>query len=192
MFSHLRPAFVLLVIFTGLAGIVYPLAMTGLLQVAFPTAASGSLIVRDGHVTGSALIGQTFAADRYFHGRPSAAGQSGYDAAASSGSNLGPLSQKLLDRVAGDVSALRDAARQPVPADAVTTSASGLDPHISPAFAELQIERVATARGVSADRVRDVLARATEMPALGFIGQPRVNVVLLNLALDAAFAPASG
>jgi len=192
MISHLRPAFVLLMIFTGLTGIAYPLAMTGLLRVVFPTAANGSLIVEDGHAAGSSLIGQSFISDRYFHGRPSAAGQTGYDAAASSGSNLGPLSKKLLDRISVDVSAVRGQGNGPVPADAVTTSASGLDPHISPAYAELQVERVAKARGVTADRVRAVMAASTEAPALGFIGQPRVNVVLLNLALDAAFAPASG
>jgi K+-transporting ATPase ATPase C chain len=191
MVSHLRPAFILLLLFTGLTGVIYPLSMTGFLQIAFPTAANGSLIVRDGHVSGSRLIGQAFTSDRYFHGRPSAAGEAGYDAAASSGSNLGPLSKKLSTRVAGDVSALRGEGNEPVPADAVTTSASGLDPHISPAFAELQIKRVAAARGVSADRVRGVLIQTIETPALGFFGQTRVNVVLLNLGLDAAFAAAS-
>ncbi len=133
MTSYFRPAFVLVAIFTVLTGLAYPLAMTGLANVAFPTAAGGSLIVRDGTVAGSRLIGQVFASERYFHGRPSAAGQAGYDAAASSGSNLGPLSKKLLDRVATDVASLREPAGGLVPADAVTTSASGLDPHISPA-----------------------------------------------------------
>jgi K+-transporting ATPase ATPase C chain len=191
MISYLRPAFILLLLFTSLTGVAYPLAMTGLLQIAFPTAANGSLIVRDGHVSGSSLIGQAFTSDRYFHGRPSAAGQSGYDAAASSGSNLGPLSKKLLDRVAADVSAIRGPGSAAVPADAVTTSASGLDPHISPAYAELQVARVAKARGVDVDRVRTIVGANTDAPALGFIGQQRVNVVLLNLDLDAAFAPVS-
>jgi K+-transporting ATPase ATPase C chain len=192
MISQLRPAFVLLAIFTVLTGVAYPLAMTGLAKVVVSAEANGSLIERGGAIAGSALIGQTFTSERYFHGRPSAAGQAGYDAAASSGSNLGPLSKKLLDRVAGDVSILRKEGAAAVPADAVTTSASGLDPHISPAYAELQIGRVAKARGVNADRVRAIVAASTETPSLGFIGEPRVNVVLLNLALDAAFVPASG
>ncbi|MDQ8698726.1 potassium-transporting ATPase subunit KdpC [Hyphomicrobium sp. LHD-15] len=192
MTSYFRPAFVLVAIFTVLTGLAYPLAMTGLANIAFPTSAGGSLIVRDGTVAGSRLIGQVFASERYFHGRPSAAGQAGYDAAASSGSNLGPLSKKLLDRVAADVASLREPGGGPVPADAVTTSASGLDPHISPAYAELQVERVAKARGVSPDRVRAIVAQNLDKPDFGLIGEERINVVLLNLALDAAFAPASG
>jgi K+-transporting ATPase ATPase C chain len=192
MISYFRPALVLLVIFTGLVGFVYPLAVTGLANVVFPAKAGGSLIVREGKISGSRLIGQSFTADRYFHSRPSAAGQSGYDAAASSGSNLGPLSKKLLDRVAADVSAVRRQGSALVPADAVTTSASGLDPHISPAYAELQVERVAKARGVDVGRVRAIVAASIKTPDLGLIGEPRVNVVLLNLALDAALVPASG
>lgn len=192
MTSYFRPALVLVAIFTVVTGLAYPLAMTGLANLVFPSAADGSLIVREGTIVGSRLIGQVFSTDRYFHGRPSAAGQAGYDAAASSGSNLGPLSKKLLDRVAADVANLRGPAGTPVPADAVTTSASGLDPHISPAYAELQVERVAKARGVSPDRVRAIVAQNLDKPDFGLLGEERVNVVLLNLALDAAFAPASG
>lgn len=192
MTSYFRPALVLVAIFTVVTGLAYPLAMTGLANLVFPSAADGSLIVREGTIVGSRLIGQVFSTDRYFHGRPSAAGQAGYDAAASSGSNLGPLSKKLLDRVAADVANLRGPAGTPVPADAVTTSASGLDPHISPAYAELQVERVAKARGVSPDRVRAIVAQNLDKPDFGLLGEERINVVLLNLALDAAFAPASG
>lgn len=192
MKSHLRPALVLLVLFTVLAGLAYPLAMTALAQALFPGQANGSQIEVRGKVVGSALIGQTFASDRYFHGRPSAAGQSGYDAASSSGSNLGPLSRKLLERVKGDVDKLRQEGVSVIPADAATASASGLDPHISPAYAELQVERVAKARGVKPDQVRALLAQTAMAPVLGIIGEPRVNVLQLNLALDAAFVPASG
>ncbi|MBN9291799.1 MAG: potassium-transporting ATPase subunit KdpC [Hyphomicrobium denitrificans] len=192
MLSYIRPAIILFVVFTALTGLVYPLALTGAATVLFPTASSGSQIVRDGKVLGSRLIGQAFASDRYFHGRPSAAGQSGYDASASSGSNLGPLSKQLLDRVAQDAAKLREAGATVIPADAVTASGSGLDPHISPAYAELQVARVATARGVAPDRVRALVAQGTDMPALGFVGEPLVNVLLLNLALDRAFGAGSG
>jgi len=180
MLTHLRPAFVLLVLLTLLTGIAYPLAITGIAQVALPHAANGSLIVAGGKVVGSELIGQNWTSGRYFHGRPSAAG-SGYDAMASSGSNLGPTSAKLLDRVKQDVATLRTAGSPAIPADAVTTSGSGLDPDISPAFALLQVDRVAKARGLD----EAALARlVTSLVADGAVGEPRVNVLLLNMGLD--------
>ncbi|GLS85591.1 potassium-transporting ATPase KdpC subunit [Cypionkella aquatica] len=176
MLTHLRPAVVLLAAFTLLLGVAYPLAITGVAQAAFPDQANGSQIALDGKVIGSDLIGQSFASPGYFHSRPSAVD---YNAAGSSGSNLGPLSQQLLDRVAGDV-----AGRVAVPADAVTTSASGLDPHISPANAAEQIARVAAARKVTPDQLAKLVADHTEQPMFGLIGEPRVNVLRLNLALD--------
>ena len=192
MLSYFRPAITLLVVFIALTGLAFPLALTGVANVLFPAEAAGSQISRNGKVVGSRLIGQAFASDRYFHGRPSAAGQSGYDALSSSGSNLGPLSRQLLERVGNDVTRLRKAGATDIPADAVTTSGSGLDPHISPAYAELQVERVARTRGVSPDRVRTLVAQGTEQRALGFIGEPRINVLLLNLALDRTFGAGSG
>ena len=192
MTSYLRPAVVLLGAFTILTGIAYPLAMTGVVQTVLPDQANGSMIERGGAIVGSSLIGQPFTLDRYFHPRPSAAGQNGYDAAASSGSNLGPLSAKLLDRVKHDVAELRGGGTATIPADAVTTSASGLDPHVSPAYADMQVERVAKARGVSPDRVRAVVAGNTAGDDLGIIGEPRINVLELNLALDAALGTGSG
>ena len=192
MNSYLRPAAVLLLFFTILTGLIYPLALTALAKTLFPTAADGSRIERGGTVVGSVLIGQSFTSDRYFRGRPSAAGEAGYDASSSSGSNLGPLSRKLLDRIASDVARLRREGAATIPADAVTASASGLDPHISPAYAELQVERVAKARGVTPDRVRVLVTDNTREPFLGIIGTSRVNVLLLNLALDRAFGAGSG
>lgn len=188
MLTHLRPALVSMGLFTALLGVAYPLAVTGVAQAAFPGQANGSL-VRDagGQVVGSALIGQSFARPEYFHGRPSAAG-SGYDAGASSGSNMGPLNKTLIDREKTDATSLR--AENPgavIPADAVTTSGSGLDPDISPANARFQAPRVAKARGVGEAAVLATIDQHVDAPLLGFIGQPRVNVLALNRALDARF-----
>ncbi len=196
MLQHLRPAFVLIVLFTVLTGLIYPLAVTGIAQVALPYQANGSLIEKDGAVVGSALIGQWFKSDRYFRPRPSATTDTDpndstktidapYNAANSSGSNLGPTSQKLADRVKGGVEAWQAMAGPgPVPADAVTTSASGLDPHVSPQTALAQVASVAKARGLPEDRVRALVNAAIESPFLWLIGEPRVNVLELNLALD--------
>jgi K+-transporting ATPase ATPase C chain len=192
MLSQLRPAIVMVALFTLLLGVAYPLAITGVAQLAFPAQANGSLI-RDaqGQVVGSALVGQPFAGARYLHPRPSAAGD-GYDASASSGSNLGPLNTDLAERIRTDADAIRaDTGATVIPADAVTTSASGLDPHISPAYARLQAARVAQARGVDVGAVQQVIDGHTEGALLGFIGQPRVNVLLTNRALDARFPAAS-
>jgi potassium-transporting ATPase KdpC subunit len=192
MFSHLRSAVGMLVLMTVLTGLVYPLALTGVLQIALPASSNGSLITRNGAVTGSALIGQTFTSDVYFHGRPSAAGQSGYDAAASSGSNLGPLSKKLLDRVTAAVQRVRGGEAGPVPADAVMASGSGLDPDITPEYALFQIARVAKARGVDPAHIEAIVAKAKTSPFLGVIGEPHVNVLLLNMALDEELASRAG
>ncbi len=190
--SSLRPAFVLLLLFTALTGVAYPLAITGIAQVAFPAQANGSLIRDNGTVVGSELIGQNFAEARYFHPRPSAAGK-GYDASASAASNLAPASQDLATRIGGDVAALRQQGLTgPIPTDLVTTSASGLDPHISPEAAFLQVGRVAAARNVAPAVIRNAVTAATEYPLLGLIGEPRVNVLLLNRQLDRISAMPAG
>jgi len=186
MWTYLRSAIVLVVAMTALTGLAYPLAVTGLATLAFPWQAEGSLIEKDGQVVGSALIGQKFNHPAYFHGRPSAAGE-GYDAASSGGSNLAPSSRKLIDDVAARVAAERGAnpdEKGPVPADLVTASASGLDPHISPAAAGFQVKRVAATRHVAVDEMRKLVAEHTEGRELGLLGEMRVNVLKLNLALD--------
>ncbi len=184
--SHLRPALVLLLLFTLLLGVAYPLAITGVAEAAFPSQAHGSLIERNGRVVGSALIGQQFTQAEYFWPRPSAAGQ-GYDASASSGSNYGATAKALVERVRGDVGRLRQSGVVgPIPADLVTASGSGLDPDISPEAARVQIARIAAARGVSAQRVAALVDHNTQAPLFGFLGDPVVNVLKLNLALDEA------
>lgn len=196
MLAYLRPALVMIVAMTLITGIAYPLALTGIAQVALPGRANGSLVEKDDTVIGSALIGQNFAGDRYFQPRPSATTgadpsdpsktiDAPYNAGASSGSNLGPTSQKLVDRVKADADKLRaEAGGRPLPADAVTASASGLDPDISPAYAQLQIPRIARARGLPEDRLRTLVEANTQGRLLGFLGEPRVNVLALNLAVD--------
>lgn len=186
MWRQLIPGFRMTLLMTVLTGIVYPGVVTALCQALFPSQANGSLIERDGKVIGSALLGQGFTSDRYFHPRPSAAGSDGYDASASSGSNLGPTSQKLIDRVAAAAGEWKkqDPSAARIPADALTTSGSGLDPHISPAFANWQVARVAKARGLAAPEVAGLVEEFTEGRTLGLFGEPRVNVLLLNLALD--------
>ncbi len=196
MVTFLRPALVILGGMSLLLGLLYPAAVTGIAQVAFPSEANGSLIDQGGRTIGSRLIGQNFTEARYFHGRPSAtsgtdaAGNSvalPYNGAASSGSNLGPTSKALAERVAADVAALDNKA--PVPADLVTTSGSGLDPHISPEAALIQVERVAAARALPPSVVREIVAQTLETPLIGVIGEPRVNVLALNLALDGLAQP---
>ena len=181
--SAIRPAIVLTLLSAVLLGLVYPAALTGIGQLAFPTQANGSLIREGDRVVGSELIAQAFTGPGYFHPRPSAAGK-GYEADNSYGSNLGPTSKALHDRVQSDVAALRTTPGAPVPPDLVTTSASGLDPHISPEAAFFQVQRVAKARGLSPDSVHGLVEAKVKTPLLGFLGEPRVNVLLLNRALD--------
>jgi K+-transporting ATPase ATPase C chain len=175
--------------FTVLTGVVYPLVVTGLAQLVFPHQANGSLIQAGAKTIGSELIGQKFTRPEYFHGRPSAAGNDGYDGLASGGSNLGPTSKPLIDRVQSDLKKFRaenPSFTGPVPADLLTASGSGLDPDLSPAAADAQVARVAAARGMSADRLREMVAAHTEDRQFGVLGEPRVNVLQLNLSLDRA------
>ncbi|KQO41465.1 K(+)-transporting ATPase subunit C [Methylobacterium sp. Leaf85] len=196
MLNHLRPALVLLIALTAITGLAYPLAMTGIAGVVFPAKAAGSLIERDGKVVGSSLIGQSFTSDRYFQGRPSATSAadpadatktvpSPYNAANSSGSNLGPTSAALAERVKADVATRQtENPGQPVPVDLVTASGSGLDPDVSPDAALFQVPRVAKARNLSVDQVRSLVDSQVQGRLLGILGEPRVNVLALNLALD--------
>jgi potassium-transporting ATPase KdpC subunit len=189
MFKELKAGILITIVFTVFAGLMYPLAMTGIAQLIFPRQANGSLIARNGKVIGSELIGQNFAKPEYFHPRPSAAGN-GYDASASSGSNLGATNPTLIDRLNKGAAAYRQenpAFSGAIPSDAITTSGSGLDPDISPANAEAQCARVASARGVATDQIRSLVSEYTENRTLGVFGEPRLNVLRLNLALDERF-----
>ena len=188
MFDHIRPAIVMMALFTLVLGIGYPLAMTSVAGVAFPDQAGGSLVTdKAGHVIGSSLIAQSFAKPEYLHSRPSAAGN-GYDPMNSAGSNLGPMDQKLIDRVKGDADAIRkDIPGAVIPADALTTSGSGLDPDVSPENAAMQAPRIAAARHITASEMTAVIGSHTGRPFLGFIGQPHVNVLAVNRALDGLY-----
>jgi K+-transporting ATPase ATPase C chain len=189
MFTHFRPALVILVAFTALTGAAYPALVTGIAQLVFPREANGSLIVKGKDPIGSTLIGQPFADPSHFWSRPSATSPYPYNAASSSGSNQGPTNPALTDAVAARIKALKDADpgnNAPIPVDLVTASASGLDPHISPAAAEYQAARVAAARKIPVEKVKGLIAQHTEGRQFGFLGEPRVNVLELNLALDAA------
>jgi len=190
MWSQILPGLRIKLLFTVLLGVVYPLAVTGICQVFFPHQANGSLVPSKAGFLGSELIGQNFSKPEYFQPRPSAAGNDGYDATASGGSNYGPTSQKLVDRVKASVDKFRKDNpdyQGPIPADLVTASASGLDPHISPDSALAQAARVAKARGASLEQVSELIAQHTERPDLGLLGEPRVNVLAVNLALDRQF-----
>ena len=192
MWQQLGTGFKMMLVLTVLTGLLYPGVVTGLCQVFFPARANGSLIVANGHVIGSELIGQNFKKPEYFQPRPSAAGNDGYDPTASGASNLGPTSQKLADRVKDSVASFRKnnpGYTGPIPADLVTSSGSGLDPDISPASAEAQAARIAKARGVPVEQVRNLIAGHTQGRDLGFMGDPRVNVLEINLALDQAAPP---
>jgi K+-transporting ATPase ATPase C chain len=184
MKKNLITSFLMTIVTTVLLGVIYPLVVTGVAQIVFPDKANGQLLRMHGEIVGSRIIGQRFVGSGYFHSRPSAAGN-GYDAANSGGSDLGPTNQKLIDRINLDVATDQpDNPGTPVPVDLVTTSASGLDPHISPAAAEFQVKRVAKSRGIPEQRVRTLVARHTESRQWGFLGEPRVNVLELNLDLD--------
>lgn len=191
MWKQLGCAFRIMILFTALTGLVYPAVVTGLCQLLFPGRANGSLVEVNGRVVGSALIGQNFSRSEYFHPRPSAAGNNGYDGTASGGSNYGPTNQKLIDRVKASVKQFRKENPDftgPIPADIVTASGSGLDPDISPASAYAQAARVAKARGVAVEQIRQLIARHTKGRDLGFLGEPRVNVLAINLDLDGEVA----
>jgi potassium-transporting ATPase KdpC subunit len=190
MWKQIGPAFRVTLLFTVLTGLIYPALVTALCQLVFPNKADGSLVKVNGQLVGSSLIGQNFAKPEYFQPRPSAAGNDGYDATASQGSNYGPTNQKLIDRVKASVEKFRKANPDhpgSIPADLVTASGSGLDPHLSPAAAQAQAARIARARGISVQQVQQLITENTEGRTLGLLGEPRVNVLLLNLALDQKF-----